>query len=447
METYVPKTFLEKVYFKYPDKNWNLRELLKNPCISFDVVKLIMNRIDDEKREKEIYLKQNIVQKSELEIETERLTDEIMKTLFHFDSDDDDVHDDEIYGPIDFRKRYYIFDHLNVFLNRNVPLEYIENVIKFNEPKSGDFEFISGNPNITEEFIEKYIECDWDWCFGLSYNKNISLAFIEKYIEKDWDWDGISSNPYLTVKFIEEHIDKKWDWDNELVKHPNIPLEFLLKHEDKFWNWTNISSHRNLTQHMIDVTYKDMPFYWRDISSNLNITIEFIEKHSDKEWNWDNISKNICITLDIIEKYADKPWSWYNGVSENPNLTLEFIERHIDKDWNWYEISSRQMLTNDFVRTHIHNFEFVKKNINDMRERTHSFLAYNPYLTMDFIDTFIDKINFHSLSMNRFENENNYYSERRTYTIQQTKKIEEELIQKAWHPNRFYDWCLCNDEK
>ena len=27
------------------------------------------------------------------------------------------------------------------------------------------------------------------------------------------------------------------------------------------------------------------------------------------------------------------------------------------------------------------------------------------------------------------------------------ERIEEELIQKTWHPKRFQDWCLNEDEK
>lgn len=27
------------------------------------------------------------------------------------------------------------------------------------------------------------------------------------------------------------------------------------------------------------------------------------------------------------------------------------------------------------------------------------------------------------------------------------RQIEEELIRKTWHPNRFFDWCLSIDEK
>ena len=72
---------------------------------------------------------------------------------------------------------------------------------------------------------------------------------------------------------------------------------------------------------------------------------------------------------------------------------------------------------------------------------------------MEFIDRYIRNIDFNKLSENLFHiNEyiaytKVYYSQRMKQTIQQTKKLEEELIQKTWHPSRFYDWCLCNDEK
>lgn len=148
------------------------------------------------------------------------------------------------------------------------------------------------------------------------------------------------------------------------------------------------------------------------------------------------------MTTEIIEKYPDKPWDWLCGVSDNPNVTQEFIEKHIDKNWDWYKISMYTMLTVDFVRKY--EDKFWNWPIRRFSE--------NIYLTMDFIDAFNDRIfdegKIENISIDR-ENDVaiNYYIKRRTYTIQQTKKIEEELIQKAWHPSRFYDWCLDEEEK
>ena len=32
----------------------------------------------------------------------------------------------------------------------------------------------------------------------------------------------------------------------------------------------------------------------------------------------------------LLEKYPDKPWNWH-GVSNNPNITMKFIETNINK--------------------------------------------------------------------------------------------------------------------
>ena len=68
------------------------------------------------------------------------------------------------------------------------------------------------------EIIEKYrgtiigILGDWNWEY-ISMNPNITMEFIEKYPEKPWDWDWISGNPNITMEIIEKHPEKPWNWD------------------------------------------------------------------------------------------------------------------------------------------------------------------------------------------------------------------------------------------
>jgi hypothetical protein len=111
--------------------------------------------------------------------------------------------------------------------------------------------------------------------------------------------------------------------------------------------------------------------------------------------------------------YPDKPWDW-EGISHNPNLTMEMILEHLDKPWNWNGISK------------------------------------NPNLTMEFIEKNIEKINFQHLSSNNFgwkkDNTLEYYKQRKSQTIKQTELLKEELIAKTWHPARFMDWCIDNEE-
>ena len=75
----------------------------------------------------------------------------------------------------------------------------------------------------------------------------------------------------------------------------------------------------------------------------------------------------------------------WKQISYNPNLTIEFIEKHINKNWDW----NNGIFNHSFKK--IYEKEFLK--------------------------------------------------------LQNFKMIEEELIQKTWHPNRFQIWCFDEDQK
>ena len=87
--------------------------------------------------------------------------------------------------------------------------------------------------------------------------------------------------------------------------------------------------------------------------------------------------------MEIIDEFPDKDWDW-GTISRNKNLTLKMIEKYPYKPWNWDTIGM------------YYTFEKDKE--------------------ME-----IKKLKF--------------------------KQIEQELIQKTWHPSRFVDWCLTEDEK
>ncbi len=134
--------------------------------------------------------------------------------------------------------------------------------------------------------------------------------------------------------------------------------------------------------------------------------MEIIENNPDKPWNWKDISSHDNMTMEIIEKYPDKPWSWC-GISENPNITMEIIENNFDNFWN---------------------FEYISEN---------------PNLTIEFIEKYpYEYWNWDKISINEFKKD--YEKELQKLKF---KQIEEELIQKTWHPKRFQDWCLNEDEK
>ena len=183
-------------------------------------------------------------------------------------------------------------------------------------------------------------------------------------------------------------------------------------HPDKNWDWYFISQNPNITMEMIEAHF-DKPWEWEYVSSNQNLTMDFVEAHLDESWNWCAISRNPNLTMKFIKAHPELPWNWY-GISCNPNITMNFIESHPDKNWDWCKI------------------------------------CCNPNITMDFIERNMGFINWFYLSMNKFgwkqENTLQYYKQRKTQTIKQTKLIKEELIAKTWHPDRFMEWCVDNEE-
>ena len=64
---------------------------------------------------------------------------------------------------------------------------------------------------LSEKFIEKYI-IDELWS-SLSYNDNITLEYIEKNLDKPWKFKVLSSHPCVTMEFINRHLECWWDWD------------------------------------------------------------------------------------------------------------------------------------------------------------------------------------------------------------------------------------------
>ena len=111
------------------------------------------------------------------------------------------------------------------------------------------------------------------------------------------------------------------------------------------------------------------------------------------------------ITLEIIEKNPDKDWVW-NSISGNPNLTIKYIEENLNKDWDW------------------------------------NFMSCNPNLTIDFIEKNLDK-DWDWIEIIKHTFKIDYDKELKKLRFE---NYHEELIQKAWHPKRFQDWCLDNDD-
>ena len=159
---------------------------------------------------------------------------------------------------------------------------------------------------------------------GLSSARKLHLKWIEKYPEKDWNRSYISKNPNLQIEWIEK-MDKMGliDWFN-VSRNPNLQLTWLERFSEKPWDWNDISRNPNLQIKWLE-TYLYTHFRWKlyIISTNPNLQLKWIERFPDKEWDWESISVNKNLQLDWLIRFPKKSWNW-KEIYKHPNFTNEW---------------------------------------------------------------------------------------------------------------------------
>jgi hypothetical protein len=142
--------------------------------------------------------------------------------------------------------------------------------------------FISDYSSIMMEDIENHLHYPWDW-YQVSLNPNITIEFIIKYMDKyPLNFTRISMNKNITLDMIENNLDLPWEWEY-IAKKNNITEEFIIKHMDKF---TNIIVENNF-------------YFWKDVS------IEFFEKHYSMTDLSHIISHHMNLTIEYINNNID----------------------------------------------------------------------------------------------------------------------------------------------
>jgi hypothetical protein len=198
-------------------------------------------------------------------------------------------------------------------------------------------------------------------------------------------------------RIVLAHPSRRWNWA-ALPGNPGIRPEFVISHTDLPWDveWA-IYENPNMTPRWIK-EHPDFHMDWNGYSRNPSLTKEFLIENLDKEWNWIRLSSSIAITEDIVEELLDDPrahWNWgLCGLSKNPNISYEFVEKYIDMPWAFEILSKNNQGLNRCLR---YNIDTKEKSQKRMQSRT--------------------------------------------------SRIKKQLMRVTWHPSRYYDWCLDNEEK
>ena len=191
----------EEFILKYPYQNWDIKHLIKN------------NKITDFKslsRFKNInYIIINNYKNKPWDWE------------WLIENTDINV---EEYIPLNLIKKYlykwnYYFLSKNPNLTKEFILKYpyknwdITYLIENN--KIIDFNALTKFKNINQSIIDNYPDKPWDWIWlientSINIEKCISMDLIKKYLYK-WDYQILSKNPNLTENFILKYSYQNWD--------------------------------------------------------------------------------------------------------------------------------------------------------------------------------------------------------------------------------------------
>ena len=332
-------------------------------------------------------------------------------------------------------------------------------------PSKLDITSLSANPRSLSYIIAKYGYTSVIPTNIFHMNPNSALYLENSSHKKYWYlqscWTYLSSNPCaynLIMHKIEFDLQciysprqhNKLQWKCIPKNAGMYPILKDLKYNDKY-NINDIALNpnplclgiieklpysRKMLYNLCTNNYYDiMPYIykhvdkltitdWSNLSSN-KYAVSLLEKNIDKiDWQYLSLNENAC---HLIEQNLDKiNWSY---LSCNPNA-LHILEKNIDKiNWNYF-IRNTNPECSRIIEENIHKYE------NSWSE-----LCFHPNL-ISLLRKNQDKIDWKNLSMNPGIFEINY-----KYLDRKNRCFKDELIEVAWHPDRFKDWCLTEDEK
>jgi hypothetical protein len=143
--------------------------------------------------------------------------------------------------------------------------------------------------------------------------------------------------------------------------------------------------------------------------------MEDVHAHPELPWDWFTLSQNPNVTIQDVLAHPDKPWALI-GLCRNPRITLQELQRHTEV---WVNSNTTWMGYNTLGNN-------PSLQIDDVLR--------NPNWRFHLRDSGWD---WSALSYHRFG-----YDEAQHRQATRTSKFKEELVEKAWHPDRFLDWCM-----
>jgi len=156
---------------------------------------------------------------------------------------------------------------------------------------------VSANSGITKrDIVKSSLRSLFEWDYlNLSINPNLPLAYVDSNINKNWNWFEISKT--ASMLDIERFHNFKWNSDS-MSMNSNITMDYILEHGDTKWNkryiLTNSSIKLNNVYEHLDWFALDAPDIKKYLSSNASISFDWVSDNINYI-DWDRLSNNVLL--------------------------------------------------------------------------------------------------------------------------------------------------------
>ncbi len=261
---------------------------------------------------------------------------------------------------------------------------------------------------------------------GLSSNPR-AMFMLEQNLQKI-RWSSLSENPSGVYLLEKKQYLISWEW---LSSNPSA-IHLLKKNEDKI-NWLRLCANPN----GIDLLKKNADKYdytwWTFLIQNEN-AMGLIELKLDNiPWNYFGRNKSPR-AIQLLEENPDKI-CWTN-LSQNPSA-IHLIEKYKHKI-NWYYLTDNEKA-----------WHLIEKNLEDGIQYNEDGTEYVGGTKIDLLRLSLNPSAIHYLEKNQdriywplFSSNEEIFEIDFDFLKRRMNIIRDELMTKAWHPDRFQEWCL-----
>jgi hypothetical protein len=228
------------------------------------------------------------------------------------------------------------------------------------------WELIVENQNLTEEFIEKYIDSlTWEL---VTEHQKLDESFLKKNDPQfnKTVWKKISKHQELTPEFIDEY---EVMLDLELItEHQKLTESFLVRNSPRFTSkiWKNVSQYQELPESFMK-RYR-YALYWDLMTRHQKMSEPFV--YEFKKWlNWDYIADEWAFTKEFKEKYAyylDKNISNSQKCQTDPDDLEKFWDNFVGQMKNPFLFN--RMKDSDFSKQPELFSTLINKNLKQFEE-------------------------------------------------------------------------------